>query len=178
MRQHIENLVAAVSRTRDYSNRLLVGIPPEKAALKPRFESNAGVVIVDTNHANFVCGHLGLYAARIHTFLGKDPSGVAAPEGWDLLYKAGVPCEDDPKHTIYPAWDKVVDQFVRSTDATIQMLGTLHDDALTQPMTDEKARQFFPVVGMAVSFMLTSHICMHMGQLSAWRRCFGLPAAT
>ncbi|MFA6044937.1 MAG: hypothetical protein WC718_08135, partial [Phycisphaerales bacterium] len=139
--------------------------------------NGGGLVIIDTNHPTFICGHLSLYAARIHSFVGKDPAPVAAPAGWDSLFKAGVNCEDDPKHSIYPAWDPVRTQLISSTDATIKMLGSLDDSVLLRPMTDEKAKAFFPTVGVAVSFMLTTHVAVHMGQLSAWRRCFGMPAA-
>ena len=30
---------------------------------------------------------------------------------------------------------------------------------------------------VALTFMLTSHFMLHMGQISTWRRCFGLPSA-
>lgn len=178
MTTHLENLITAANRTRDMAVVLFGGITPEKACLKPRFETAGGLVIVDTNHPTFICGHLSLYAARLHMFVGKDSASVAAPNGWDAIFKAGVNCEDDPKHTIYPAWDVVRDKFVSSTAATIKMLATLDDSVLLRPMTDEKAKAFFPTVGVALSFMLTTHIAVHMGQLSAWRRCFGLPAAT
>lgn len=178
MRQHLENVIAAAVRTRDNGLKLLEGISPERAALKPRFETAGGLVIIDTNHPSFICGHLGLYGARMFTFVGKDPGSVAAPAGWDALYKAGVQCEDDPKGTIYPAWDKVRAQLVSSLNATIEMFGTLDDSVLLRPMPDEKARSFFPTIGLALNFMTTTHVSIHMGQLSAWRRCFGMPAVT
>ena len=35
----------------------------------------------------------------------------------------------------------------------------------------------FPTVGAAINFYLTGHVMMHAGQISAWRRCMGMPAA-
>ncbi|MFA6045803.1 MAG: hypothetical protein WC718_12540, partial [Phycisphaerales bacterium] len=82
MTTHLENVITAASRTRDRAVVLFEGITPEKACLKPRFETVGGLVIIDTNHPTFICGHLSLYAARIHSFVGKDPAPVAAPAGW------------------------------------------------------------------------------------------------
>ena len=35
----------------------------------------------------------------------------------------------------------------------------------------------FPLLGGRVLFMCNNHLMMHLGQISAWRRCMGLPAA-
>jgi hypothetical protein len=43
---------------------------------------------------------------------------------------------------------------------------------------DEKARVNWPCIGAAFNFLLSGHVMVHMGQVSAWRRCMGLPAAS
>jgi hypothetical protein len=36
----------------------------------------------------------------------------------------------------------------------------------------------WPCIGAAFNFLLSGHVMVHMGQVSAWRRCMGLPAAS
>src|SRR4051812_16778783 len=102
MGQHLDLVLQGAKRSRAFADKLLAGIKPEQAASKPRFETKAGLTIVDTNHPVFVFGHLSLYPARIMKFGGLDGSAVAAPAGWEDLFKAGVLCHDDPEGKIYP----------------------------------------------------------------------------
>ena len=73
--------------------------------------------------------------------------------------------------------EAITTAFFKSHDGLFEVLGGIDDAKLIQPTPDEKARQRFPLVGGRVIFMCTSHIMMHMGQVSAWRRCVGLPPA-
>ena len=49
--------------------------------------------------------------------------------------------------------------------------------AFEAPTPDEKLRAIFPTVGDLVTSAMTSHIAVHLGQLSAWRKAMGLPSA-
>jgi hypothetical protein len=40
-----------------------------------------------------------------------------------------------------------------------------------------RSREMFPTLGAVVAFYLGGHVMNHLGQLSAWRRCLGLPPA-
>ena len=40
-----------------------------------------------------------------------------------------------------------------------------------------RSRELFPTLGAVVAFYLAGHVMNHLGQLSAWRRCIGLPPA-
>jgi hypothetical protein len=173
----MDMMLAGAKRARVYADKLLAGIKPEQAARKPHFETDGVPLMVDTNHPVFVFGHLALYPARILKFAGLDGSALAAPAGWDDLFKAGVPCHDDPDGTIYPKLDVVVAQYLKATDAMLATLEKTDDKVLLAPTADEKMRERFPVAGAAMTFMLNNHVMMHMGQVSVWRRCFGLPTA-
>ena len=177
MAQYLDLMLATAQRARGYTEKLLVGIRPDQAARKPKFESDGAPTIVDTNHPSFVIGHLGLYLARIMTVTGLDATKVAAPKGWDELFKAGVACHDDPHGTIYPKFEVLTAHYFAATDATLEALKGLDDAILLQPTPDEKARQHFAQIGGVLNFLLNNHVMMHMGQVSAWRRCMGLPSA-
>ncbi|MBS0186897.1 MAG: DinB family protein [Planctomycetes bacterium] len=172
-----EQIVTASRRGRGLADKMLVGVTPQIFARKPRFETTAGTKVIDCNHPAFVFGHLSLYPARIYSLLGLDGTSVAAPAEYTDLFKAGAECKDDPEGRLYPAMDKVVGVFGRNYDTALDRLATLDDALLFTPTPDERYRQFFPMSGIAVNFMLTSHLMMHMGQISTWRRCFGLPSA-
>jgi hypothetical protein len=110
-------------------------------------------------------------------FAGLDSTPFAAPTGWEEIFKAGVPCHDDPEGKIYPKLDVVAAQYFKSTDAMFAALEKTDDKVLLVPTADEKMRERFPVAGAAICFMLNNHVMLHLGQVSTWRRCFGLPSA-
>jgi hypothetical protein len=177
MGQYLDMMLGGAKRARAYTEKLLVGIRPEQGACKPRFETKAGVAVVDTNHPVFVFGHLALYPTRTLSFAGLDGKALAAPAGWQELFAAGVACHDDPDGKIYPKLDVVSAQYLKATDAMIAMLEKADDKVLSAPTPDERMRERFPVAGAAIAFMMNNHTMMHLGQVSVWRRCFGLPSA-
>jgi len=177
MGQYMEMMLGGARRGRVYAEKLVVGIKAEQAARKPHFETPGAAQVVDTNHPTFVFGHLALYPARIAKFAGLDGAALAAPAGWEELFKAGAPCVDDPDGKVYPGFDVVMKQYYKATDGLIAALEKVDDKALLAVTPDEKMRERFPLAGSAVNFMLNNHVMMHMGQVSAWRRCFGLASA-
>lgn len=161
--------------TLGYAQALIKGIDQTMAARRPQ---NAKGERYDTNHATFVFGHLGLYHVRIAEMLGFPViDGMRAPEGWDVLFKAGVACQDDPQGTIYPSWDLVREHYFRSAHLAIETIVLAHDAQLTAPCPNESWRDRFPYAGSALNFLLMGHPMMHLGQVSAWRRAMGLPSA-
>lgn len=172
-----EALASAGRFSRGYSKVLLAGIEPAQFARKPRFESAGGVKVVDTNHPAFVFGHLSIYPARLFTLLGPSPAAVEPPAGWTDLFKAGAACHDDVEGTIYPAMNALTEHFFKAHDAAIEHVRGLSDEVFARANPNEQARERFPTVGVLVNFYLNAHVMMHMGQVSAWRRCLGLPSA-
>lgn len=177
MGQFLDIVIASSKRSRGLAEKLLVGIKPEQAARKPHFEGGGAPVVVDTNHPTFVYGHLALYPGRMLRLAGADVSAVAVPPEWENLMKAGSPCLDDPEGKIYPSIGAVSSAFFKHMDTAYAALAKMDDSMMLTPTPDERYREFFPTTGMALTFMLNSHVMMHMGQVSAWRRCFGLPSA-
>ncbi len=159
---------------RGYAERLLAGVTPAMAARKPR---NAEGGMIDTNHPVFVLGHLSLYPGRLLTLIGADASAAKTPDAWEALFKAGAPCHDDPTGAIYPALAEVSERFYSGTDAALAVLEGVRDDVLARVNPHEAMRSRFPRVGDAVNFMASGHVMMHLGQVSAWRRCMGLGSA-
>lgn len=177
MGQAFEQLVTAAKRGRGFAEKMLVGVTPQSFARKPRFETTAGPKVIDCNHPAFVFGHLSIYPARFYAMFEIDPTPVAVAPEFVELFKAGAECRDDAEGTIYPSMDSITTTFFSRHDTLFEKLTTLDDSIMQKPTPDERYRQHFPTIGIAFTFMLTSHIMMHMGQISTWRRCFGLPSA-
>lgn len=157
-----------------YAELLVKGVEASIVGRKP-VNDRGGVI--DTNHPMFVFGHLGLYPARVVHLVGGDGSALRPPEGWEVLFKAGAACVDDREGTRYPAWNAVTEHFFRATEGALQVVRATQESAVCVPHPDEKARQRFPTIAHMLNFYLTGHVMMHLGQVSAWRRCMGLPSA-
>lgn len=173
MGQHAQNIATATKISRGYAERLLVGIPANQFARKATVNGK----VIDANHPAWVYGHLATYPAKAAAMLGLDASKFAAPAAFEGLFKDGQPCNDDASGTMYPAMESITTAFFRTHDALIQALATADDAILIQSTPDEKARERFPLLGGRLLFMCNNHIMMHLGQISTWRRCMGLPAA-
>lgn len=173
MGQIAETILAGTKLARSYAQTLLKDIPHDKAGCKPRF----GSTIVDTNHPTFVYGHLTLYPVRVLTLLKRDAGAAAVPPSWEALFKAGTACQDDPSRTIYPSLGDVTALFFRGTDAAIEAIAQADDAALLAVNPNEASRDRFATLAQLFNFYMNNHVMMHMGQVSAWRRCMGLPSA-
>lgn len=175
MGTHADILASGARFTLGYAELLAKGIDAKIASSKPLGQDGK---LIDCNHPLFLYGHLGLYHARVCDALNLPaPEGIRAPQGWEELFKAGAPCHHDPERTKYPAWDTVWQHYHRSAQLAIEVMGQAHDAQLVASTADEARRARFPFVGSAINFLLLGHPMMHLGQISTWRRCMGLPSA-
>jgi len=138
----------------------------------------AGGVEVKSNHPAFVLGHLALYPQRIMQHLHLPAGSAEYPAGYEALFRNGVECQDDPNGTIYPPMKELSERFFASYRAAIEAVKAAPDGVFDEPNPVEgRLRDLFPTVGMAINFYLVGHVQVHLGQVSAWRRAMGLPAA-
>lgn len=179
MGQHSAAIAAPARRTRMYAERLLVGVTPSIAARKPVFTKGGDTITIDANHAAFVLGHLALYPSGVMRLIGREDlaANLDMPADWEEKFKNGVQCVDDPSGTIYPAFDAICAAYFRATDAMLDAVESMDDTILLTPTVIESYAKMFPVTGATLIFMLNNHTMMHLGQVSTWRRCMGLPPA-
>jgi len=171
MGAHVDTIVRLGKTSVGYAERLCEDIPGERFA---RLIAGASGP-VQSNHPAFVIGHLSLYPRMLMEGLGVDPAPTEAPAGYQDLFAAGAECRDDPRGTLYPAKSELVECFSRAHGAALDEIAKLDDEALTGPNPREgRSREMFPTLGGALAFMLGSHVMIHLGQISTWRRCEGL----
>ena len=133
---------------------------------------------VISNHPAFIYGHLSTYPNELMTMLGKDTSKVTCPDGYAELFGAGVECKDDPDGTVYPPMEEIMSHFSKAHKAILAVAAELTDEELARDNPAEgRFREMCPTMGDVLIFMLDSHIMLHLGQMSAWRRCEGLSSA-
>jgi hypothetical protein len=157
-----------------YAQRLLKDVTPSQFA---RF-ARPGNVEVKSNHPAFVFGHLSMYPLQVITHLGKPTDSVKPPAGYEPLFKNGVECRDDPDGMIYPKMEQIVSFYLSSYETAINELEAADDATLTKanPM-EGRMSELFPLMGGMLAFYISGHQTSHLGQVSAWRRMMGLPAA-
>lgn len=169
----IDSMLSAAHRTLGYAETLLKGIDPETAARFPRF----GSTVITTNHPVFVYGHLAIYPKRMMELVGKDVGLVTPPESYVRLFAAGVDCVDDVEGRVYPGLQEISKNYFEWSKIAMESLVGVGDDVLGRENPNEKSRGSFPTVGGVLLFLLNNHPMMHLGQVSAWRRCLGMRAA-
>lgn len=168
-----EMIVAAGRISIGMARNLLHGVEPGSAG---RLACPGGKP-VESNHPAWAYGHLALYAPRLVELVGGDTSELKLPEAFEPLFKAGSTCMDDPKGLIYPPIEVITECFFKGYNAASAAVARAPDATFSQEMPEDR-RSFVPTVGAAATFLLCSHIMMHMGQVSAWRRMMGLPPAS
>lgn len=160
-----------------YAERLLQGLTvPPIAQVKLSERPVVGGVPVAINHPTFTLGHLAIYPALMAELLHVPSKVVEVPENYPTLFKIGTPCVDDPEGSVYPALSELAEHFFKGMHYIIGVLPTISEEVLAEPLQDQGRRERFGSVGPFVAYLLTAHPMTHLGQLSAWRRCVGLPA--
>lgn len=154
-----------------YAHGLVKDIDDKVFASKPSSKTSE---IVNLNHPAFLMGHLGVYPEKILDLLGEDSSGVVAPEGFKELFLKGIACEHDPDRNIYPSKDVILANFNSGYEIIVEALSRASTARFDETNPYEDAIERFPTIGAFVSFLVSGHMAMHLGQISSWRRIMGM----
>ena len=153
-----------------YARRLLRGVTPKNYArlAKP------GGTLVQSNHAAFVLGHLGMYPAKVLERLGHSAGATACPAAYAGLFEAGAECRDDPEGSIYPALRGAYPALLRRLCGGACAVGEADDALLLSPNPAEgRSRELFPTIGAMLGFYVGGHVMSHLGQFSAGAGVWG-----
>ena len=126
------------------------------------------------NHPAFTIGHLVMAAARTRTMLGDE---MNVPEGWDVLFDRRGPSDRRlPVDGPYPSKAELLAELSRQHELIKARLADATESQLADAVV-WRLSDYLPTTRDAAAFMVISHASMHLGQLAAWRRAMGLPAA-
>lgn len=123
------------------------------------------------NHPVWIVGHLVDTMGSVAQMAG---ASYKAPDGYAELF--GIKSKPVGDATVYPALPELLAELDKAVAAVEPGLNNVGAEALAAQTPDEGFRQMMPTVGDGLTFLLTGHIWMHVGQLSAWRRACGMPA--
>jgi hypothetical protein len=144
-----------------YGRALVSDVADDRMAEQPL----AGVY-----HPAWILGHLAFSADSGAALTGNEK---LLPREWEGLFGAGskvssVRGDYAPKDELLRAFEQSYERLRRlATEATTE--------TLTKPSPSARMRDNLPIVQDGIVFLLTGHLGVHLGQLSAWRRMNGLP---
>jgi uncharacterized damage-inducible protein DinB len=146
-------------------NKMLADFPAEQRTKQP---------FAGANPAAWIVGHIAATNDYFRTFLGKNQKPIC-PEAWGGPTLFGMKSEPTADNARYPSWAELTGTLKKSQDALAAWFASMTAAQLAQPMP-EKLKMFGADLASLMSTMAV-HQAMHIGQLSALRRAFGLPRA-
>lgn len=146
--------------TRSMAAEMALGIPDEHFN-EPRGGSNS---------PKWITGHLALGMDFGLSLLGEPTAAIAEMMP---VYGPGSPggrVEDSRTR------EDLVEHMKRTGDALREKVAVATEEQLRQPQTTPFLQKELPTVGGLLAHVYTTHIALHLGQLSQIRRELGLPS--
>ena len=111
-------------------------------------------------------------ADRMLEMTGNESRMIEIPFD-EALFAMGAECVE--QEGLYPERDLIVNTFFEGYELLLEVLPTVDSGVLERESPfDGRLKEMFPYIGSAVTFMSGSHMMMHLGQVSMWRRAMGL----
>jgi hypothetical protein len=140
---------------------LVKDIADERLAEQP----HAGV-----NHPAWILGHLAWAADGALAMLGAQK---LLPDEWNTLFASGS--KPSASRGTYPSKGELLQAVEEGYRQSRLKATAASPEQLSRPTTHPRAKEMLPTFQEMVTFLLTGHVGVHLGQLSAWRRMLGLP---
>ena len=122
------------------------------------------------NHPAWILGHLAFSCAQGQDTLGGE---MELPPAWVALFGPGS--KITASRADYPSKDELLRAVEQGFEGLRQMVAAATAEQLGHPSTNPYTKDALPTIKEGVAFLLTGHLGVHLGQLSAWRRMIGLP---
>jgi DinB family protein len=117
------------------------------------------------NHGSWTIGHLTHSLEAIGGELGIAPW---LPTDWAQRYGPGSTPTSVSTH--YPSKDWLLRALHDATTRVVERLGTMTPADFAADLPDVNFRGTYPTVGHAAVHVLCSHLGVHIGQVTCWRR--------
>lgn len=147
-----------------YAEMLLADIPEEQAF---KLICDGGV------SPAWIIGHLGFVANRVLAMGGAESK--IDSDAWKPLFGGGSTPAGEADKATYPSWDELLRVWREGHADVAALAPSISEAALSAENPNERMRGALPTTGDLISFILTGHEAMHLGQLSTWRRVQGRP---
>lgn len=146
-----------------YADMLAADIPPDRFAHCP---------VPNVNHPAFCFGHLSIYPERLLEMLGRPE--LARPDARFVeLFRAGSKCVEEAGR--HPPKDEIMARFKDRWEVIATVLPQIPEERFLDANPAEgRMKELMPTLGAMAIFMCGTHMMMHLGQVSIWRRLIGL----
>ncbi len=144
-----------------YCRRLVGDLPDDRLAEQP---------VAGINHPAWILGHLAWTADRALEVLGAT---AMVPAEWAALFGRGS--TPSTSRAVYASKDELVNAVEQGYQQLRQSARSASPEQLSRPTTVALAKETLPTSQELIAFLLSGHMGMHLGLLSAWRRLIGLP---
>ena len=144
-----------------FARMLVAGVADERLVEQP---------LPGVNHPAWILGHLAYSADAAVGALGGTKTLAR-----DWIVRFGPGSKLSALRTDYPAGEKLLRVVEERFDQARQLAAVVPPEQVARPNPNARLKEGLPTVRDAVAFLLTGHLGVHLGQLSAWRRMIGLP---
>ncbi len=143
-----------------YGDQMLADIEPDAMCRQP---------VPGMNHPAWIIGHLAFAADGHARYVGGEPQLGEWKERFGFGSRLTTNLTDYPsKEALVDAWHAANERYIVAVQAA--------DPAVFDEPTQGPLGEHLPRLGQFISFSMTGHTSLHLGQLSAWRRADGRPA--
>lgn len=143
-----------------YAEKLFGDLPDDRLAEQP---------CPGMNHGAWLLGHLAIANDYGLGLLGASPR--CSRQWHDDFAPGTIPL---PQRSAYPEKELLLAGFRKSADAFRTATECASADRLTGENPFDFLRGSLPTTGDLIAHLLTTHLSLHLGQASAWRRALGL----
>ena len=118
------------------------------------------------NHPAWILGHVTIGLDFVAKLTGQE---MATDENWMKVYGPGSTPVDDGSQ--YPSKVELLKILHDVHARTVEILESISDEQLALPNPGPFLQKELPTTGDLILHLVTTHVAVHLGQLSAWRRC-------
>lgn len=126
--------------------------------------------VAGMNHPAWILGHIAVTNDGAAKILGEP---AACPPEWGPLFGPGSPLS--PQRSDYPSKGELLSALETGHERVLRGAAQVSQRRLAIPNTAVLS-DVFPTLGDLVSHLMVTHPTLHLGQLTVWRRCRGLPS--
>ena len=118
------------------------------------------------NPPSWIIGHLSIANEFGVASLGGEPELL---DQWMPVFGPGSPPTGD-----HPKKSELIDMFQRSSERFLEAVKNSSDEQFSKDRESPILAKELPKVIDMVGHLLTTHLALHVGQLSGWRRAKGM----
>ncbi len=162
MSHPLESAQRLFNRSQDYLRKLIADLSDAQMLIQPYGQMNTPA---------WILGHLAIVNDYTLVTIGQPK---VCDKSWHDLFGPETPPKADAMHGITK--QQLLTKYEEGHAAIAKTILATPESLLTTPHTIDFLRPWLVNNQDLLTHLLTTHVCVHLGQLSAWRRAQSLPS--